>query len=71
VLCFVWAWCVTLSDMCNCVLFLIILVVVPLPSGKNPFAVQLNNNKRILPKQNYVIKYFSSINVVLTCYEMS
>jgi hypothetical protein len=41
VLCFVWAWCVILCDMCICMLW---LTVVPLPPDKNPFAVQINNN---------------------------
>jgi type IV secretory pathway component VirB8 len=30
-----------LCDMCICVLC---LIVVPLPPGKNPFVVQINNN---------------------------
>jgi hypothetical protein len=35
--------CVILCDMGICVLC---LIVVPLPQGKNPFAVQLHNNNK-------------------------
>jgi hypothetical protein len=30
----------------NCVQWVLCLIVVPLPQGRNPFAVQLNNNNR-------------------------
>jgi hypothetical protein len=44
-------WCVLfelgviLCDMC---IFVLCLIVVPLPQGKTPFAVQLNNNNKII-----------------------
>jgi hypothetical protein len=30
-----------------CVICVLCLIVVPLPPGKNPFAVEINNNKKI------------------------
>jgi hypothetical protein len=46
VFCFVWAWCVILFDVCICGLC---VIVVPLPPGNAPFAVQTNNNKNKIP----------------------
>jgi type IV secretory pathway component VirB8 len=31
-----------------CVICLLCLIVLPLPPGKNPFAVKINNNKKII-----------------------
>jgi hypothetical protein len=39
-LCFVWVWC----DIC---IFVLCLIVVPLPPGKNLIAIQLNNNNNV------------------------
>jgi hypothetical protein len=45
---------VILCDVCYCVLC---LFVVPLPPGKNPFAVKINNNNKNI---------YANLNVTLT-----
>jgi hypothetical protein len=48
-------------------IFLLCLIVVPLPQGKNPFAAQLNNNNNLI----YVTRYGSMARCCGNGYEPS